>query len=88
MLVSRRYSELLCEDVAGIIPKMLKVASFEEKQFNYLKDFLLSEREGLNKTLNTLILNLPYFRDDHSVVSLEKFTVIAEERLNNINARL
>lgn len=86
--MTRRYSELLCEDVAAIIPKMLKVASFEEKQFNYLKDFLVSEREGLNKTVNTLVLNLLYFRDDQSVVSLEKFTVIGEEKLNNINARL
>jgi hypothetical protein len=87
-LVTRRYSELLCEDVAAIIPKMLKVASFEEKQFNYLKDFLVSEREGLNKTVSTLVLNLPYFRDDQSHVSLEKFTVVAEEKLNNVNARL
>lgn len=28
LLVSKRYSELLCEDVAIIIPKMLKSASF------------------------------------------------------------
>lgn len=67
---------------------MLKCASFEEKQFNHLKDFLLSEREGLSKAVSTLILNLPYFRDDQSIVSLEKFTVIAEERLSNINQRL
>jgi hypothetical protein len=74
--------------VATVIPKMLKCASFEEKQFNHLKDFLLSEREALNKTVNTLVLNLPYFRDDQSVVSLEKFTVISEERLSNINKRI
>jgi hypothetical protein len=74
--------------VASIIPKMLKCASFEEKQFNHLKDFLLSEREAVNKTVNTLVLNLPYFRDDQSIVSLEKFTIVSEEKLSNINKRL
>ncbi len=29
LIVSKRYSELVCEDVARIIPKMIKCASFE-----------------------------------------------------------
>jgi len=40
LLASKRYSELTCKDVALILPKMQKCASFEEKQFNHLKDFL------------------------------------------------
>jgi hypothetical protein len=76
--VNKRYSELTCSDVARIVPKMLKCASFEEKQFNHLKDFLYSERENLSKTVNSMILNLPYFRDDQTIVAIEKFSEVSD----------
>ena len=57
---------------------MLKCASFEEKQFNHLKDFLSSERECLSKTVNSMILNLPYFRDDQTIVTIEKFSEVSD----------
>ena len=58
----KRYSELTCSDIARIVPKMIKCASFEEKQFNHMRDFLISSKENLPKTMNSIILNLPYFR--------------------------
>jgi len=42
MLLNKRYSELTCSDIARIVPKILKCNSFEEKQFNHLKDFIQS----------------------------------------------
>jgi hypothetical protein len=86
--VSKRYSELTCKDVALIIPKMQKCASFEEKQFNHLKDFLYNEKENVNKMVNSMILNLPYFRDDQNVVAREKFSELADDLLSNINLKL
>lgn len=53
---------MTCSDIARIIPKMQKSASFEEKQFNHLKDYVFSEKEKIPKIINSIILNLPYFR--------------------------
>lgn len=53
---------LKCSSIARVVPKMLKCTSLEDQQFNHIKDFLYSEREILPKTVNSMILNLPYFR--------------------------
>lgn len=76
-LVSKGYNKLTCSDVALVVPKMIKCSSFEEKQFNHLKDFLYSEKENIAKTVNSMILNLPYFREDQTIVTAEKFTEIS-----------
>jgi len=61
-LVRKRYNVLKCSSIARVVPKMLKCTSLEDQQFNHIKDFLYSEREILPKTVNSMILNLPYFR--------------------------
>jgi hypothetical protein len=38
--------------------------------------------------VNSMILNLPYFRDDQSIVTIEKFSEIADEDLTKVNKKL
>ena len=88
MLVMKKYSTLKCADIARVVPKMIKCSSFEDKQFNHIKDFLYSERDHIPKTVNSMILNLPYFREDQTIVTVEKFTEISDELLSNVNRKL
>ncbi len=74
----KRYSDLSCADVARVIPKMVKCASFEEKQFHHLRDFLLAERDNLPKTVNSMVLNLPYFREDQRLIAIEKYSEVSD----------
>jgi hypothetical protein len=87
-LVSKKYNTLKCAEVARVMPKMIKCASFEDKQFNHIKDFLHAERENLPKTVNSMILNLPYFREDQTIVAVEKFTELSDEKLSSVNKKL
>ena len=88
LLVTKRYSDLTCSEVARIVPKMLKCGSFEEKQYTHLKDFLVFEEDNLKHKVNSMILNLPYFRDDQTIVATEKFSEISEEMLSKVNKKL
>ncbi len=74
----KRYSDLTCAQVARIIPKIQKCASFQEKQFNHLKDFIFSEREKIPKMVGAMVLNLPYFRDNSNIVAVEKFSELSD----------
>ena len=74
--------------MARVIPKMIKCSSFEDKQFNHIKDFLSFEREHLPKTVNSMVLNLPYFRADQTIVAVDKFTELADELLSSVNNKL
>jgi hypothetical protein len=35
-----------------------------------------------------MILNLPYFRDDQTIVTIEKFSEISDELLTNVNKKI
>lgn len=42
-----------------IIPKLIKSNDFEDGHFAHLRNYLISEKEKVQPTLNALLLNLP-----------------------------
>jgi len=81
LLIEEKYSEISCSDIANVLPKLIKCTNFEDGHFTHIRNYLRMEKEKLPGLMNTMILNLPYFReyDKDSVVS--KFCEISDNSL-------
>jgi hypothetical protein len=62
LLVEEEYGQFTCEQVAVIIPKLIKSYDYEDGHFTHLRNYLLAEKEKLATNLNITLLNLPEFR--------------------------
>jgi translation initiation factor 2B subunit (eIF-2B alpha/beta/delta family) len=62
MLKNEEYENFTCEEIAIIIPKLIKTTDFEDGHFTHLRNYLISEKEKVQGQLNAMLLNLPEFR--------------------------
>lgn len=53
---------MTCEEVALIVPKLIKSADFEDGHFTHLRNYLIAEKSKVQSMLNMSMLNLPEFR--------------------------
>lgn len=49
---------------------------------------MIAERDNLPKTVNSMVLNLPYFREDQRLVAIEKYSEVSDELLSNVNRKI
>jgi len=59
MLISEDYDKFTCEQVAIILPKLIKSTDYEDGHFNHLRNYLIAEKEKVTSILNSVLLNLP-----------------------------
>jgi hypothetical protein len=61
-LVEENYEEFTCEQIAVIIPKLIKSYDYEDGHFTHLRNYLIAEKEKVATNLSLSLLNLPEFR--------------------------
>jgi hypothetical protein len=61
-LVDENYDQFTCEQVAVIIPKLIKTFDYEDGHFTHLRNYLIAEKEKVTTNLALSLLNLPEFR--------------------------
>ena len=88
MLKNQDYESFTCEEIATIIPKLMKSTDLEDGHFTHLRNYLITEKEKVQSTLNALLLNLPEFRWRRSEDNVYVFNQIAEETLKDVNTQL
>lgn len=87
-LIDEEYEDFTCEQIAIIIPKLIKSIDFEDGHFTHLRNYLISEKEKVSSMLNSVMLNLPEFRWKNPEENVYKFYEIGEESLRDVNTRL
>ena len=81
LLIEERFSEVSCSDIANVLPKLIKCTNFEDGHFAHIRSYLRTEKEKLPNLINTMILNLPYFREHDKESTMTKFCEISDNSL-------
>lgn len=76
---------MTCTEVAIIIPKLIKYTNFEDGHFEHLREYLKNEKEKVPSLMDSIILNLPYFRENSVKKKQNEFVEISSEWLREVN---
>lgn len=87
-LVEEDYEEFTCEQIAIIIPKLIKSYDYEDGHFTHLRNYLIAEKEKVISNLNMSLLNMPEFRWKNPAENAYRFYEIYEETLKELNTKL
>lgn len=82
------YEEFTCEQIAIIIPKLIKSYDYEDGHFTHLRNYLIAEKEKVVSNLNMSLLNMPEFRWKNPTENAYRFYEIYEETLKELNTKL
>lgn len=87
-LIDEEYQDFTCEEIAIILPKLIKSTDFEDGHFTHLRNYLIAEKEKVASVLNNVLLNLPEFRWKDPNENAYKFYEIYEETLKDVNTKM
>ncbi len=88
MLIEERYQELTCQDIARLVPKLEKCANLEDSVYVHIRNYVRAEKDKITDVLNSVVLNLPYFRMHDRDSQANKYIELSEESLHGMNDKL